>query len=565
MPPRFSKPHYSVEIKEDVPRGSLILHAEAFANTALVYEIHDHPDDLFRINPGTGHIINQWHLDYERVNFFNFSIEATNSLGSKAVATVNVHILDVNDNTPSFTKAKFRGHISETASMGSLILKYEAQHHPLVIEATDKDTGINALLAYEILDAEAKNYFAIDESTGALRTIASLDFETKQSYEFEVRVSDRGSPRLTSDSTTRVTIDVDDENDSPPKFDLLPSEAVLLLPTFSGVPVTRVHAQDPDQELKTELVYGIFSGNDEGLFKIDPKTGWIFVAKESSRVAQGQYDLDVSVTDGKFNDRKLVTINVEKSDNAGLAFAKSRYFASVLENSTKSDVLVIVNVLGADLNENLRFSILNLDENGKKLFSIGETSGAIKTTGTPFDREVQDKYELVVEVRSERAVNPRVAHVIVDVEVLDMNDNAPVFVNLPYFAIVQRSKSAKDSSVIKVQAMDQDKGQNGDIYYQLVKGNGELFRVGRKSGLITLRTDLTEDYNNDYTLTIAAYDGGTPPFSAEVVVVIKVVDESIPLFSKQLYTKSVREDVELFTPLVQIEASSPLVDKISGN
>ena len=73
-------------------------------------------------------------------------------------------------------------------------------------------------------------------------------------------------------------------------------------------------------------------------------------------------------------------------------------------------------------------------------------------SGIPFDREVQDKYELVIEVRSEagRGINPRVAHVIVDIEVLDMNDNAPMFVNLPYFAIVQRSKSKKDSSVIKV-------------------------------------------------------------------------------------------------------------------
>ena len=64
---------------------------------------------------------------------------------------------------------------------------------------------------------------------------------------------------------------------------------------------------------------------------------------------------------------------------------------------------------------------------------------------------------------------------------------------------------------LQVHAVDNDEGPNGDIYYQLVKGNGELFRVGRKSGLITLRTDLTEDYNNEYTLTIAAYDGGTGP------------------------------------------------------
>ena len=71
-----------VEVKEDIPRGSMILHAEAFGNSALFYEIHDHPENVFRINPSTGHIINQWPLDFELVNFYNFSLSVTNTLGT---------------------------------------------------------------------------------------------------------------------------------------------------------------------------------------------------------------------------------------------------------------------------------------------------------------------------------------------------------------------------------------------------------------------------------------------------------------------------------------------------
>ena len=153
------------------------------------------------------------------------------------------------------------------------------------------------------------------------------------------------------------------------------------MPTFNGVPVAKVEAIDPDQGLEdSTLTYSIMSGNQQNLFKIHPQTGLVQVA--GKELQRGQYNLDLTVTDGKFNDRKLLTIDVEKSDNSGLAFAKQKYFASVLENSTKSDqVLVIVTVLGADLNENLRFSILNLDEQSSGLFSIGETSGALKTTG----------------------------------------------------------------------------------------------------------------------------------------------------------------------------------------
>ena len=91
---------------------------------------------------------------------------------------------------------------------------------------------------------------------------------------------------------------------------------------------------------------------------------------------------------------------------------------------------------------------------------------------------------------------------MVDVDVLDLNDNPPVFVNKPYYAIVSK-QAAVDSKVIQVMAVDADKGSNADIYYQLVRGNGELFRVERKSGYISLRRQL-ESYRKDYILTIAA-------------------------------------------------------------
>ena len=103
---------------------------------------------------------------------------------------------------------------------------------------------------------------------------------------------------------------------------------------------------------------------------------------------------------------------------------------------------------------------------------------------------------------------------VVDVDVLDLNDNPPVFVNKPYSAIVSR-QAAVNSKVIQVMAVDADKGSNADIYYQLVRGNGELFRVERKSGIISLRKKL-DSYRKDYVITIAAYDGGSPSYSAEI-------------------------------------------------
>jgi protocadherin Fat 1/2/3 len=53
-----------------------------------------------------------------------------------------------------------------------------------------------------------------------------------------------------------------------------------------------------------------------------------------------------------------------------------------------------------------------------------------------------------------------------------------------------------------------DKGENGEVRYELIKGHGELFKVCRKTGEVTLKQNL-EGHNREYELIIAAYDGGT--------------------------------------------------------
>jgi len=52
-----------------------------------------------------------------------------------------------------------------------------------------------------------------------------------------------------------------------------------------------------------------------------------------------------------------------------------------------------------------------------------------------------------------------------------------------------------------------DKGENGEVRYELIKGHGELFKVCRKTGEVTLKQNL-EGHNREYELIIAAYDGG---------------------------------------------------------
>lgn len=227
-------------------------------------------------------------------------------------------------------------------------------------------------------------------------------------------------------------------------------------------------------------------------------------------------------SDGKYSKVAYVNIRVETSENSGLVFQRSIYEGAISENSTKITTVAVVNVLGTSLNEHVEFRILNPTD----MFRIGLTSGAIETTGKSFDREVRDNYELIIEARSAGSPNsyedqkPRIAHVIVNVTILDINDNCPMFVNLPYYAVVSVD-DPKGSVITKVHAVDLDSFENGEVRYEMKRGHGELFRVDRKTGEVTLKQSL-EGHNRDYELLIAAYDGGITPCSTEVSVNVKV-------------------------------------------
>ena len=69
-----------------------------------------------------------------------------------------------------------------------------------------------------------------------------------------------------------------------------------------------------------------------------------------------------------------------------------------------------------------------------------------QTNGEAFDREQRENYTLVMEVLDQRSP-PRVAHSLLHIHIEDMNDNFPIFVNRPYYAIV--SIDAVKGDVVK--------------------------------------------------------------------------------------------------------------------
>lgn len=546
--PKFPQSEYLAEIPENVAVGTSVATLSAVSLSTLTYDIKQgNTDRIFRINQYSGVITTQKSLDYEMATSYTLVVWATDMACMVSNTTLLIHVRDENDNPPVLQQLYYCGSISEAAPLNSMVLN--SDDVPLVIKATDADRNQNALLAYEIVEDNAKMFFTVDSGTGSIRTIANIDHETFATFHFHVHVRDSGRPQLTADNPAEVTIEVIDTNDSPPRFTQNTYETIILLPTYLGVEVLQVSAIDPDKDVSTELTYSFTNDRILEHFTIKPSSGVIIV--NQNNFSSGHFSFSVQVSDGKFSSMALVSILAREALDSGLNFSQTLYSSILQENVAHITKVAVVSAVGNCLNEPLKYTLLN----GGIYFRIRPTSGVIQTTGVPFDREKQEFYELVVETKREHD-HLRVARALVKVQVEDVNDNVPVFVGLPYYAAVQVDAEI-GSHIFRVMAIDGDKDINGEVSYYLMNDHGH-FEINQQTGSLSLKKAFDSDLSNvEYHVVIYARDGGYPPFSSTIEFPITVVNKAMPVFDKTFYHISASEDVIVHTPLLSINATSP--------
>lgn len=183
--------------------------------------------------------------------------------------TVDVSVLDVNDNSPRFDSASYAAEVPEDTPEGTLVLQ---------ATATDEDAGSNGQVLY-FLSGEAGGVFAVDPETGRVSTTVPLDREKRASYSFRVCATDL-SPAGPRNASAVVTVHVLDVNDNAPFFVQDP----LVINVSSGSVsanqvVATMKAEDKDFGANGSVFYR-FASPVRG-FAINSLTGQIQVTQRS--------------------------------------------------------------------------------------------------------------------------------------------------------------------------------------------------------------------------------------------------------------------------------------------
>ncbi|XP_062582054.1 fat-like cadherin-related tumor suppressor homolog [Saccostrea cucullata] len=151
---------------------------------------------------------------------------------------------------------------------------------------------------------------------------------------------------------------------------------------------------------------------------------------------------------------------------------------------------------------------------------------------------------------------------LMQLEIRDINDNAPIFRNTSYFASVIQSAPVGTTVYSGVTATDLDAGSNKEIEYAIVQGNEtfpvQYFEVEKTSGKVILKQALCATTSSQFQFSVLARDKGNPPqFSVDHATVRITVYRNLfpPVFQGTPYTATINFNSVSGTTVKQVNAT----------
>ncbi|XP_044060696.1 protocadherin alpha-4-like [Siniperca chuatsi] len=188
-------------------------------------------------------------------------------------------------------------------------------------------------------------------------------------------------------------------------------------------------------------------------------------------------------------------------------------------------------------NDHFRLEVKDKGEDGKIPILIVQKS---------LDREAAGSHSLVL-TALDGGKPPKSGEMNILVNVLDVNDNAPVF-SKDVYSVMLDENAPIGTTVIQVNANDLDEGPNGDVVYSFSNSVNsrlfKLFEITPSKGEIIVKGPIDFEHKDKYEIEIQASDKGLAPLTTEKSVIIKIVDvnDNAPEIEVTSFSSSIPED-----------------------
>ena len=525
--PYFNSGAYSAHISSDTAPGSELLRgisctdADSEDNGEVDYSFVNNSTPFYIDN---GSVFLALSLASFTQDFVSLTLECRDR-GSPPLVTSVPLVLTIrrDELAPAFSRNVSSVSLSEAAEVGTEVVS---------ITAEDRDLGNNAVVTYQLVDCYTPCPFTIHTTSGLVSVIGPLDYETLPSYLLSIQALDLGTYSHTSEAT--LLINILNENDNSPEFD----QIIYSISIHEGAPVNTsllfLRCADRDSNDLSFNITGGLQGTDA--FRVS-KQGILIVSGQLDYESVPGFSLQVQCLEGGETVSAVVQVTVTNSNEHAPVFDQSQYNISVLESLPFGSIVLTVLALDGDAGAlgELTYSIVG--GNPQQSFGILSAEGTIFLTDS-LDYETTRSFSLIVFATDGGGFVDKTNIVV---EVLNINDNAPIF---------------KPSLYSRVLSIDEEVGRNitqlncfeadgSSVAYSIESGNiGGYFAVS-ETGIISVDRNLTGS-NQVLILSVSCSDMSSQPPAIAVVSISILRDSDCPIqFSSTQYTARVSEDVSI--------------------
>ncbi|XP_059674194.1 protocadherin-23, partial [Gavia stellata] len=558
--PAFPQPHYRAAVSEAASPGTAVLRLSASdadepgsPNAEVRYALEGEPAALalLRIDARSGAVSTRARLDRERQAALELRVVARD--GGRppraAACRLSVRVEDANDNEPRFERQVYRGRLPEHAAPGRCLLQ---------VKATDADADQFGEIEYFLYDGfhyyEKSKAFHIDPRTGQICVSQDIDREgDPTTYDLLVKATDGGG--LSAQAFVRI--EIEDINDNLPVFEQAVYVTSISSHTQPGTEIINVVATDRDSGIYGVVTYELVPGEFSSFFTVDASTGIIYLISALGHLARSALFLTVSARDGgglPSATNAAVTVNILQTTSAPAVFERSRYTFSVPEDAPEDSLIGTVKAREPPNSlEVVSYRISSGDPHGR--FSIDPQFGIIRIK-KQLDHETQSV--MVLTVQSQLGNSPVYSSTQVNISVIDINDNPPVFLTKSDKVTISHTQPP-GSAVYIAHAEDKDSGLNGAIKYSIASKQSNAFSIDPSLGVVNLTRTVFADKQQEYTLHIAAEDCGSPPLTSLLMLTVIIEEQKMSrtlVFQNLVYQVEISEATSPGARILQVQAHS---------
>ncbi|CAJ0960750.1 unnamed protein product [Ranitomeya imitator] len=474
--------------------------------------------------------------------------------------TITIEIQDVNDNSPIFSKNHFDLEISELTSPGARFALGNAQ---------DPDLGTNSIQSYTLSGNEN---FGLGEkiTTDGIKypeiiLEKSLDREKQRYYELILIALDGGNPQKSSTATVRII--VHDVNDNLPMFNQDTYHVRLHEDAAIGSLVIHLNATDEDEGSNAEIAYSFSHISEKALklFTLDSLNGDIKVIGNLDYETSNSYEMTVEAKDGggHVTHCKVSVRLIDVNDNAPETTITS-LSASIPEDSPPGTVVSLLNVQDLDSGMNSEVVCHISDTLAFQLIPSSSTYYKLVTAAS-MDRERNPSYNVTIQCM-DGGSPPLSTNKTIQLNISDVNDNAPVFEKMKYILYIGENNQP-GTSIQNVRASDPDSDENGKISYSILNSNIEdipvtsYISINSMTGVLFAQRSFDYEQLREFQFQVMAKDSGSPPLSSNVTVRICIIDKNDNA-PKILYPSPDTEGSALFEFIPHSAEKGYLVTKV---